>query len=116
MEELLLTKKILNWYDLNKRPLPWRKNVSFSQPKNISAVFFPVLYVNDEIQNFNENFFYMKWMEVEIKNKLINFVLPIEDLVDLSKITEMKDRIEQLNVNDLVNKYNEKNYVLTFME
>ena len=28
MKELLVTKKILKWYDLNKRPLPWRKNVS----------------------------------------------------------------------------------------
>ena len=28
MKEQLVTKKILNWYDLNKRPLPWRKNVS----------------------------------------------------------------------------------------
>ncbi len=27
MKEQLLTKKILNWYDLNKRTLPWRKNV-----------------------------------------------------------------------------------------
>jgi len=28
MKKQLLTKKILNWYDLNKRSLPWRKNVS----------------------------------------------------------------------------------------
>ena len=27
MKELLVTKKILKWYDLNKRSLPWRKNV-----------------------------------------------------------------------------------------
>ena len=27
MKEQLLTKKILNWYDLNKRKLPWRKKV-----------------------------------------------------------------------------------------
>jgi len=27
MKEQLVTKKILNWYDLNKRTLPWRKNV-----------------------------------------------------------------------------------------
>ena len=26
MKEQLITKKILNWYDLNKRSLPWRKN------------------------------------------------------------------------------------------
>jgi A/G-specific adenine glycosylase len=28
MKELLITKNILNWYDLNKRSLPWRKNVT----------------------------------------------------------------------------------------
>ena len=28
MKEQLVTKKILKWYDLNKRSLPWRKNVS----------------------------------------------------------------------------------------
>ena len=28
MKEQLVTKKILNWYDFNKRSLPWRRNVS----------------------------------------------------------------------------------------
>ena len=28
MKEQLITKNILKWYDLNKRSLPWRKNVS----------------------------------------------------------------------------------------
>ncbi len=28
MKEQFVTKKIINWYDLNKRTLPWRKNVS----------------------------------------------------------------------------------------
>ena len=28
MKEQLITKKILKWYDLNKRSLPWRKNFS----------------------------------------------------------------------------------------
>ena len=31
MKEQLISKKILNWYDLNKRSLPWRKNVSFQK-------------------------------------------------------------------------------------
>ena len=45
------------------------KNISFSLPKNISAVFFPVLYINEEIQNLNENFFYNNWQEIKIKNE-----------------------------------------------
>ena len=34
-----------------------KKNISFSSPKNISAVFYPVLYINGNIQSLNENFF-----------------------------------------------------------
>ena len=80
-----------------------KKNISFSQTENISAVFFPVLYVNDEIRNFDENFFYKQWNKVEIKNELINFILPLEDLDDISKIKKMKNRIEELNVDNFVN-------------
>ena len=28
MREKIITKKILNWYDINKRSLPWRKKAS----------------------------------------------------------------------------------------
>ena len=54
-------------------------------------------------------------MEVEIKNELINFVLPLEDLDDISRIKEKKNKIEELNVDDFVNKYDIKNYVLTLL-
>jgi len=37
MKEKIITKKILKWYDLNKRSLPWRKKVSF-QKKQYSTL------------------------------------------------------------------------------
>ena len=92
------------------------KNISFSLPKNISAVFFPVLYINEEIQNLNENFFYNNWQEIKIKNELINFILPLEDLEDISNIKKMRDNINDLDILPLVNKYEEKNYVFVFMD
>ena len=73
------------------------------------------MYINNEIQNFNENFFYTQWLEVEVNNELINFILPLEDLEDISKIAKMKNNIEDLNVDSLVNKYDEKNYVFALM-
>jgi len=42
-----------------------QKNISFSQPENISAIFFPVLFVNNEIKNFDENFFYKQWEAID---------------------------------------------------
>ena len=38
MKEQLLTKKILNWYDINKRSLPWRKSVSLQKRQYYTLV------------------------------------------------------------------------------
>ena len=67
-----------------------KKNISFSQPKSISAIFYPVFFLNGEIQSFNENYFYKQWTNIKIRNEVINFVMPIEDLDDFLKIKEKK--------------------------
>ena len=38
MKYQVVTKKILNWYDLNKRSLPWRKNVSLQKRQYYTLV------------------------------------------------------------------------------
>ena len=92
------------------------KNISFSLPKNITAVFFPVFYINGKIQSLNENFFYNHWEKINIKNELINFILPLDDLDDISQISKMRDNLENLNILSLINKYGEKNYVFVLMD
>ena len=44
--------------DIKIKKLLGSKNISFSEPKKITAVFFPILIVNEEVQDFYENFFY----------------------------------------------------------
>ena len=114
-DEYKISVKIL-YNDIKVKKFLGRKNISFSQQENITAVFYPVLFINGEIQNFNENFFYNKWNEVVIKNEIINFILPVEDLEDLSKIIEMKNRIEELNIDTFVSKYDINNYVFALMD
>ena len=38
MKEQLVTKKILKWYDFNKRSLPWRKNISLQKVQYYTLV------------------------------------------------------------------------------
>jgi len=102
--------------DLKVKKFLSKKNISFSQPEIISAVFFPVFFINDEIQNFSDNFFYKHWTKIEIDNELINFILPLEDLEDISTIMEMKNKIEELDVDVLVNKYDIKNHVFALID
>jgi len=110
-----LTLKVV-YNDTKVKKFLENNNISFSQPTKISAIFFPIFFIEDEIQDFNQNFFYKEWNNVEIKNELINFILPLEDLDDISKFRELKKRLEILNVNDFVSKYDVKNYVFALMD
>ena len=38
MKELIITNKILNWYDIHKRTLPWRKKTSLKKSNIIRLV------------------------------------------------------------------------------
>ena len=114
-DEYKINTKIL-YNEINVKKFLRKKNISFSEPTKISAIFFPILIVNNEMKNFNENYFYNEWQNIEIKNKIINFILPVEDLEDISKIYKMKDKIEELNTNSFVNKYNIKNYIFAIMD
>jgi len=38
MKEKIITKKILNWYDLNKRSLPWRKQLPLKKKQYYTLV------------------------------------------------------------------------------
>ena len=114
-DEYKASYKIL-YNDLKVKKFLSKKNISFSQSESISAVFYPVLFINGEIQNFNENFFYKNWDDILIKNEIINFILPLEDLEEFSEITKMKNEIEKLDIKNLINRYDVKNYVFALIE
>ena len=102
--------------DAKVKKLLVKKNISFSEPKKISIVFLPVLFVNDKFLNFRENYFYNEWTKIELKNDLINFILPIDDLEDVEKIKDVKNQIEEFDFRDLVKKYNTTNYAFALMD
>jgi len=75
MNNLILTKKILNWYDNNKRTLPWRKKCSQKQREYftlVSEFMLQQTQVSTVIPYFN------------------NFIKKIPNLNSLAKINEKK--------------------------
>ena len=114
-DEYKINIKIL-YNELKVKKFLGKRNISFTQPDSIFALFYPVFFINSELQNFNESFFYKEWGNIEIKNEIINFILPIEDLEDISEIIKMKNSIENLNIENLVKKYDVSNYVFAFID
>ena len=93
-----------------------KKNISFSEPKNATVVFFPVLIIDDEIKIYNENYFYKNWINKNKNKSLINFILPLEELDDFLSINNIKEQIENLNVDEITKKYNTDDYVIVLMQ
>jgi len=75
MNNLILTKKILNWYDNNKRILPWRRKCSQKKREYftlVSEFMLQQTQVSTVVPYFN------------------NFIKNIPDLNSLAKINEKK--------------------------
>ena len=60
--------------------------------------------------------FLEKYLNIKLKFEVINFIMPLENLDDFLKIKEMKNKIEELNINELVNKYDVKNFVFALID
>ena len=75
MKEQLVTKKILNWYDLNKRSLPWRKTVSLQKRQYYTLV---------------SEFMLQQTQVVTVIPYFNKFIKKIPDLKSLAKISDKK--------------------------
>ena len=103
-------------YDEDKvRKLLYENSISYSRPKSITAIFFPILYINDDLKNFKDDYFYQNWNNIEIDHEVVNFLLPIDDLEDISKIKKIRNNFNSFEVESLIYKYNVKNYAFTLM-
>tara|TARA_Y100000590_G_scaffold394917_1_gene474469 strand:+ start:58 stop:1137 length:1080 start_codon:yes stop_codon:yes gene_type:complete len=90
------------------------KNISYYDPKNTTLIFFPILFINNELKIFEDNYFYRNW-ETDLDEKTIKYVLPIEELDDILYINKTKDEIETLDFSRLAAKYDISNYAVLIM-
>ena len=93
-----------------------KKGLLFSNPKKISLLMFPIFIDNEEIKIYDENIFFKKWDEIYKEQELINFILPIEDLVEVSDLQKFKNSIEDFEIQNIAKKYNTNNYVISIIE
>ena len=88
------------------------KNLFYSNPKNISSLFLPIIVEGNKLFLFYENIFYKRWLIEQDKNDLINYIMPLEEIGELPNLIYPQDTIENLNMIDIAKKYNTENYIL----
>ena len=106
LETTFNKKKILSFLE--------KKNIFPSIPIRNNVLLIPILVdtKNNSVHLFNNNVFYKTWNDKKKNYELLNYLLPSEDLEDLNKLQEMSDSIEVYNFENLIKKYDLKDYII----
>jgi len=93
----------------------YKKGISYSEITNKELYILPVLKKDDQIFIYNQNFFYDKWNEI-YNTKLIEFILPLENIEIIQNINLNKKNILNVELNDLFLEYPGKNLAFIFIQ
>ena len=91
------------------------KNISYSEIKDKELFTLPILKKDDQIFIYNDNYFYEKWNEY-YETDLIEFILPIENIEIIQKITLNSSNLLNIDLTELFKEYPNKNLALIFIE
>ena len=99
-------KQVLNFLE--------RENIFSSIPKEKNLFLMPILLdiEKKQISLFSENPFYLNWNEKNEKHYLLKYILPNEDLEDINIIKKNINNIEYYNFNEIITKYDIKDYII----
>ena len=99
-------KQVLNFLE--------RENVFPSIPKEKNLLLIPILVDIEKKQMllFSENPYYLNWNEKNEKHYLLKYILPNEDLEDINIIKKNINNIEYYNFNEIITKYDIKDYII----
>ena len=85
-------------------------------PTKLDIFLLPILIENEKLKFFNQNKFYNnEWNNKNNQDFLINYILPLEDIDDLTSLISTIDDPENLDILSISNKYNLNNNILCLL-
>ena len=112
-------KELLNFsvtFDKSKiHDLFFRKAILYSEIADKDIYIIPLLIKNNEIFVFNNNFFYTNWNKI-LKDDLLEFILPIENIEIIQNINNNKKNLINLKIENLFKEYLNKNLAFILIE
>ncbi len=93
------------------------KNIFPSAPVKRDFLFIPIIIdeKNNDLLIFNNNKIFTEWNYKVKKYHLIQYILPSEDLEDISTIKSRYESIEEYDFKDITNKYNLENSIIALI-
>ena len=93
----------------------YKRAISYSEITDKELYILPILIKKNEINVFNDNYFYKNWNNI-LKNDLIEFILPLENIEIIQNINIQKSNLIDLDLTKLFEEYNNNNLALVLIE
>ena len=93
----------------------YKRGILYSEISDKELYLLPVLVKDNEINIFNNNYFYQKWNDI-YQNDLIEFILPLENIEIIQNINNNKNNLFNLDITNLFEEYRNKNLALVLIE
>ena len=102
-------KNTLNFFE--------KKNIFPSIPKKKEVLLMPVLVdlQSSQISLFNNNPFYDSWNLKKERFYLLNYILPTEDIEEVSLLLENSKSIEEYDFKKTIKKYNLEDFIIVII-
>ena len=86
-------------------------------PRRNKVLLIPILVdiETDNIYLFYDNVFYKEWNNNKKNYQLLDYLLPSEDLEDLTKIQGMTNSVESYDFISLIKRYDLKDYIISII-
>jgi hypothetical protein len=92
-----------------------KNNLFYSNPRQISVLFLPIIIEQENLHFFNDNIFYKYWLTNKDQSGLINYIMPLEDVDETLKLISSQENLENLDITGIAKKYNTENYILSLI-
>lgn len=93
----------------------YKRGISYSEILDKELYILPILLKKNEIYVFNNNFFYQNWNEI-YQDKLIEFILPLENIEIIQYINSNKNNLIKLDLDILLKEYTNKNIAFILID
>ena len=94
----------------------FNNNLTYSDFISKKITILPIQYTNDDIKIFSNNYFYENWekKDNEFSNsiKVLNYILPIENLELIKLINQSNKNYEDLKINEILLDYGNQDKAL----
>ncbi len=93
----------------------FNKEIFYSDIEKKELYILPILKVEDQVYIYNKNFFYEKWNEIN-NLKLLEFILPLENIEIIQKINSNKNNLLNIDLKDIFKEYSNNNLAFVIVD